>query len=73
MKKLVTADVLEYLKNGATLSKIYCVYSYWELKTIDGLRITNIRKGSCESVKYNNKANLIIFNQDKNGYSLKFI
>jgi hypothetical protein len=70
MKKLLSSDVLEYLKNGAILSKIYGVYSYWELKTIDGINITNIRKGACESVKYNNKSNLVIFNQDKNGYSL---
>jgi len=72
MNKLIKNQVLDLMKNGAILSRIYEVYSYWELKTIDGVRITNIKKGVCEMIEKNNKRDLIIFNQDKNGYSLIF-
>jgi hypothetical protein len=70
MKKLSTSDVIAHLQKGAILSRIYEVYSYWELKTIDGLNITNIKKGACEIVVKNNSKNLVIVNQDNNGYSL---
>jgi hypothetical protein len=73
MKKLLTSDVLAYLKNGAIMTKNYGVYSFWSLKTIDDKYITNIRKGSCEIVKRNYKDNMVIINQDEHGYSLKFI
>jgi hypothetical protein len=70
MKKLISKDVLEYIKNGAVLTKNYGIYSFWSLKTIDGKYITNIRQGTCEIVKRKNKDNMVIINQDKHGYSL---
>lgn len=70
MEKLLCKDVLDYLKNGAIMTKNYGIYSFWSLKTIDDKYITNIRKGSCEIVKRNHKDNMVIINQDKHGYSL---
>ena len=70
MEKLLKNDILDLMKSGAILSRIYEVYSYWELKTVDGVSITNIKKGVCEMIEKNNKTNLVILNQDKNGYSL---
>ena len=72
MKKLIKNDVLNLMQSGAILSRVYEVYSYWELKTKDGITITNIKKGVCEIIEKNNKKNLLVINQDKNGYSLIF-
>jgi hypothetical protein len=73
MKKLSTLDVIAHLENGAILTKNYGVYSHWDLKLIDGSVIydSNIRKGACFKVSLNDKINIILFNRDENGYSLK--
>jgi len=73
MEKLTTSNVIELMKQGAILSKHYAVYSYWSLKLTNGDFITNIRKGACNKIQYNFKNNIVLVNNDKNGFSLKFI
>lgn len=69
MQKLTSNDIINYLKNGATLTKVYAVYSYWTLNTIDGKSIYNFRKGSPELAK--SKIQYEIIKQDKTGYTIK--
>lgn len=69
MKKLTTSEIIKHMENGATLRKVYCVYSYWELILNDGTRIWNLREGSAQSAKSKIKYDLI--SNDKSGFVIK--
>lgn len=69
MKKLKTQDIINHMTNGAILTKVYGVYSYWVLTTTDGDKIYNFIKGSPESAK--SKINYELISNDKTGFSIK--
>lgn len=48
--KLTKSDVINALNNGATLTKLYGVYSYYMVTFSDGTKHYNIRKGACEGI-----------------------
>ena len=73
MKKLTTNEILTHLQNGATLSKVYCVYSHWVLTLPSGHIIYNMRKGAPDSAMNMAKRSngYEFFNNSKMGFSIR--
>lgn len=66
-EKLSKKNVIEALKSGAILLKVYAVYSYYKVEFADGSYTTNLRKDATSI----DKSILSLVSASKQGISYK--
>jgi hypothetical protein len=72
-EKLTKSQILDAMSNGAILSKIYCVYSYYVLTFLDGSKHYNLRKDAIVGINERSNKNIVLLEANKSGISYKMI